>query len=252
MSNHDADARCPRLRERGRSVDAGLPGVTIVLTPLTTFLLAAALIAAACSDNTPAVESVEEASGIQSDASEPWGNSGGIVTAAEAIVTAEIVELTGPTMTLRSNGNILWSLDESDRIANAGGGPSEFMPGLRVRITGVLADEGDIRPEVGSEMHLIHSAGFLATGTEYALHLGPESESSGGSRWLTYAHNLVADQPADGFRFGSDQIMADIAAARAGDATNLTTIVAFNGDIHAGAARSDTRRALFETYVDVE
>lgn len=238
----EACGRTVAFRERiASSYPADHPTTVEILSTLT----------ATCSDTSSAVESIKDASGIQSDAREPWGNSGGLINAAEAIVTAEIVELTGPTMTVQPNGNVLWSLDESDRIANTGGGPSDFMPGLRVRITSVLADEGDLRPQVGSEMHLIHSSGFLATGTEYALHLGPEVELPGGSRWLTYAHDLTTDQPADGFRFGTDQIMADIAAARAGDATNLATIIAFNGDIHAGTPRSDTRQALFTTYIDV-
>jgi len=181
----EACGRTVAFRERiAGSYPADHPTTVEILSTLTE----------TCSDPSSAVESIKDASGIQSDAREPWGNSG---------------------------------------------------------ITGVLADEGDLRPQVGSEMHLIHSSGFLATGTEYALHLGPEVELPGGSRWLTYAHDLTTDQPADGFRFGTDQIMADIAAARAGDATNLATIIAFNGDIHAGTPRSDTRQALFTTYIDV-
>ena len=200
---------------------------------------------------TGSTETIEGA-GAQTDARDPWGNSGGLITAADAIVTAEVLELTGPAVTLQPNGNVQWSLEESDRIAEAGGGVSEFMPGLAVRVTGVLADDGDIRPEVGSELHVIHSAGVLRTGVEYALLIGPESGESSKSRWLTYAHDLQRDEPADGFRFGTEAIMADIAAARAGDSSNLTTIVAFNGDIHAGRARSGSRAALFERYVGVE
>ncbi len=195
-------------------------------------------------------EALAETVAARGDAADPWGNSGGLITAAQAIIIAEVVDTTGPKISLRDDGNIEWSLEESDRIAEEGGGPSEFMPGLTIRVVDVLADEGRVLPKTGSEMHVILSAGVLKPGTEYAMFLGPESDDTGESRWLTYAHDLESDQPADGFRFGATEILEDVAdAARAGDRSNLETIVAFNADIHAGASESRDRSALFDKYV---